>query len=131
MSFVLDTDICSAYMRGNGKTFNKFIQHGGVLYVSTITLTELLSWVYRANAPMKRSGALADLLAVVEVIPLDHALADFAGRLRASLMDQGINVPLPDFLNGAIALFHNYTLVTHNVQDYTLIPNLRIDDWLL
>ena len=34
-----------------------------------------------------------------------------------------------DLLNGAIALVHNMTMVTHNVADYSLVPGLTIDDW--
>ena len=36
-----------------------------------------------------------------------------------------------DLLNGAVALVHNLTMVTHNVQDYAHIPGLTIDDWMV
>ena len=36
-----------------------------------------------------------------------------------------------DLLNGATALVHGLTMVTHNVQDYAHVPGLTIDDWLL
>ena len=41
MSFVLDTDICSAYIKGHKAVAARFIQYGGRLYVSTTTLGEL------------------------------------------------------------------------------------------
>ncbi len=34
MSFLLDTDIASAYLRGDARVFNRFVQHGGGLYLS-------------------------------------------------------------------------------------------------
>jgi predicted nucleic acid-binding protein len=36
-----------------------------------------------------------------------------------------------DLLNGATALVHGLTMVTHNIKDYSDIPGLTIDDWLV
>jgi tRNA(fMet)-specific endonuclease VapC len=36
-----------------------------------------------------------------------------------------------DLLNGATALVHNLTMVTHNAKDYSDIPGLTIADWLV
>ena len=35
-----------------------------------------------------------------------------------------------DLLNASVALVCNLTVVTHNVQDYAMIPGLTLDDWL-
>lgn len=29
----------------------------------------------------------------------------------------------------AIALLHNLTLVTHNIREFSRIPNLKLEDW--
>jgi predicted nucleic acid-binding protein len=50
MSFLLDTDICSAYLKGNPDVQNRFIQYGGRLQVSVITVGELFSGVLSARA---------------------------------------------------------------------------------
>jgi len=31
---------------------------------------------------------------------------------------------------GAVAIFHNLTLVTNNTADFQYIPGLRLEDWL-
>lgn len=41
-------------------------------------------------------------------------------KLRIGTMDLRI---------AAITLAHDATLVTRNIQDFQLIPNLRIEDW--
>jgi tRNA(fMet)-specific endonuclease VapC len=46
MSFLLDTDICSAQLRGNRKVQSKIMLHGGQLALSTITLGELYVWAF-------------------------------------------------------------------------------------
>ncbi len=54
MSHLLDTDIISAYLRGNGQVLNRFIQYSGGLYVSIVSLAELYAWVYWADNPAWR-----------------------------------------------------------------------------
>ena len=50
MSFLLDTDTCSAYLKGNPSVHNRFIQYGGQLHVSIITVGELFSGVFSIRA---------------------------------------------------------------------------------
>ncbi|HUO10954.1 MAG TPA: type II toxin-antitoxin system VapC family toxin [Phycisphaerae bacterium] len=130
MSFVIDTDTCSAYLKANRAASAKFMQYAGGLHISTLSVSELFAWVDRANSPPKRREKLLELLDGMYILPLDFTLARYAGTLRAGLLDEGVVVPHIDLLIGATSLYHNFTLVTHNVRDYALIPNLRIQDWL-
>jgi tRNA(fMet)-specific endonuclease VapC len=87
--------------------------------------------VGRKATDVRHAQGLIELLKDVTILPFDKAVAEYSGNLRASLMDKGVNVPLIDLLIASTALFHNYTLVTHNVKHYSLIPSLRVEDWLL
>jgi hypothetical protein len=40
VSFLLDADICSAYLKGNNAVANRFIQYGGRLHLSAVSLGE-------------------------------------------------------------------------------------------
>ena len=51
MSFLLDTDICSAQMKAERRVHNRFIQYGGRLHLSAVTLGELFAWVGLALRP--------------------------------------------------------------------------------
>lgn len=130
MNFLLDTNICSAYLRGDGRVFNRFIQHSGGLAVSTVAVAELYSWVYRANAKRDRAEALTSLLSEMQLLPVDHAVARKFGEIRASLLDQGRPTPEIDLLIASTALLFDLTLVTHNIRDFGHLPGLRVEDWL-
>src|SRR5947209_2368025 len=54
MSFLVDTDNCSAYVKGVRAVVNRFSQYGGRLYITVVTLGELLTWALRAQAPPGR-----------------------------------------------------------------------------
>jgi tRNA(fMet)-specific endonuclease VapC len=131
MSFLLDTNICSAYIKGNKQVFNRFIQHGGRLSASVITVGELVIWAARGGAPSKRQQDVDDLLQLVRPLDVTMDVARKFGELQASFLDIGLPSPELDLIIGSTALVHDLTLVTHNVQDFVNIPGLRIVDWML
>jgi tRNA(fMet)-specific endonuclease VapC len=118
-------------MKGHPTVSNRFIQYGGRLSISTVTLGELLAWVLRANASPHRLQALLDLLKEVTVLTFDEGVARKFGDIRAWQLDQGLATPDLDLVNAVTALTHGLTLVTHNTADYRNVPNLALDDWLM
>ncbi len=71
MSFLLDTDTCSAYLKGDARLWQRFMQYGGRLYASTITVAELYAWVLRSKSPPRRRQALEDMLRDVTILNVD------------------------------------------------------------
>ena len=130
MSFLLDTDICSAQVKGHVAVHSRFIQYGGRLSISTVTLGELWTWVRRAKASPRRRQSLLDLLKQVQVLHVDDAVAEKFGEVRAWQLDRGLSTPDLDLLNAATALLHGITLVSHNTADYANVPGLSLQDWL-
>ncbi|MDZ7620650.1 MAG: type II toxin-antitoxin system VapC family toxin [Patescibacteria group bacterium] len=130
MSFLLDTDICSAHLKGDRTVFGKFIQYSGRLSISVVTLAELYSWVLRSKAPPARLELLHRFLMGVQLVPVDQAVAYQFGLARARLLDRGDAPASVDMLIAATAMVHDLTLVTHNVSHFLRVPNLSIQDWL-
>jgi tRNA(fMet)-specific endonuclease VapC len=130
VSFLIDTDTCSAHLKQKGGITGRFLQYTGQLHISAITLGELFTWAMRANAPPRRINSIQQLLADVTVLDVNEAVAQEFGRIRAGLMDRGRPAPDLDLLIAATALTHGLTLVTHNTQDFVNVPGLRIIDWL-
>jgi tRNA(fMet)-specific endonuclease VapC len=130
VSFLLDTDICSAYMKGDGRVHNRFIQYGGGLHISVATLAELYTWTLRAKAGPRRAQGLAYLLSDVSVIDATSAVARKFGEIEAALLDQGRPISEFDLLIAATALVNGLSMVTHNLSDFSQIPGLTVIDWL-
>ena len=119
MSFLLDTDICSAF------------QYTGQLSISVISVGELFTWVYRNNAPQTRLQGLLAILYDLRVLDVNVPIARRFGEIRAQLLDRGHVVPTADMLIAATAIEHGLTLVTHNARHYAGVPQLPMIDWLL
>src|SRR5438093_8812102 len=109
-----------------------------------LTIIQTLVHTESENAPLLRRRRLrhvtddpapllqkiADLLEDVRVLDFDHACAERFGKVRGTLLRQGISIPTADLMIGAVALVHDLTLVTNNTADFKNIPGLRLDDWL-
>jgi tRNA(fMet)-specific endonuclease VapC len=130
MSFLLDTDICSAHMRRPGGLAHRFIQHSGRLFLSTVSLAELYSGAYRVTQSGPLLDAIGDLLADVVVLAFDARCAQQFGQIRGHLLKQGIAIPTADLMIASTAIAQDLTLVTHNASDYRHIFGLRLEDWL-
>ena len=116
MSFLIDTDICSAHLKQKGPVSNRFLQYTAGLHLSTITLGELYAWALRAAAPPKRLEGLREMLGDLNVIDVTTAVAEKYGELQSRLLDAGRPAPGMDLMIAATALVHDLTLVTHNAK---------------
>jgi len=130
MSFLLDTNVCSAHMRRPAGLAHRFMQHAGRLAIPTVVLAELYAGAYRHPNPTRLLGLIGDLLREVQVLDFDVAGAEQFGKLRGALLQQGIAVSTPDLMIASVALVHDRTLVTNNTRDFQVIPALRLEDWL-
>jgi tRNA(fMet)-specific endonuclease VapC len=130
LSFLVDTDICSAYLKRNGLVTNRFIQYGGRLNISAVTLGELFAWALRAKASPGRLRQVHDLLREVPVLPVDETIARRFGEERAWQLDRGLVTPDLDLLNASVALVYGLTLATHNTRDYANASGLSLVDRL-
>lgn len=130
MSFLIDTDVCSAYLKGHSLVVNRFIQYGGRLFISTISEGELFAWALRAKASPRRLTDLVGLVKDMTVLELDETVARRFGELRAVLLDARLQPPALDLFNAATALVHGLTMVIHNTKDYIHVPGLALADWL-
>jgi tRNA(fMet)-specific endonuclease VapC len=130
VSFLLDTNICSAHVRRPGGLAHRLFQYGGRLYVSTIVLAELYTWVYDRPDPTRMLRAINDLVADLIVLPFDEVCAERFGMTRALLKAKGITVNPVDLQIACVALTHDLTLVTNNTAHFNRIAGLRIEDWL-
>ncbi|MDB5351731.1 MAG: putative nucleic acid-binding protein contains domain [Planctomycetota bacterium] len=130
MSFLLDTDICSAFFKNHPLVVRRVMLHYGGLHVSAITVGELMTWVKRTSKPPLRLQEVERFLISFDVIDVNREVAETFGQIRAGLLDRGRPVGVLDLFNAAVALVQNLTVVTHNVADYQDVPGLSIVDWM-
>ena len=110
MSYLLDTNICSAHIRRPAGLAHRFIQYSGRLAIPTRVLGELYAGAYMLPSPTKILVGIADLLDDIAVLPFDSACAEEFGKLRGILKQRGLAVNPIDLQIAAVALAHNLTV---------------------
>jgi tRNA(fMet)-specific endonuclease VapC len=127
--FLLDTNICAAHLRNHPRVCQKIQQHGGQLAISAVTWAELITWAARKQAPSARMTSLRAFLGDVVLLPLDQAVAETCGQLRAAQFDAGLPIAEMDLLIAATAIHHGLIVVTNNVKDFESIQGVAVQDW--
>jgi tRNA(fMet)-specific endonuclease VapC len=130
MSYLIDTDILIYSLKGIQNVQNNFIiNKNSPKSISVITYGEL---IFGAKKSKNREKNLATVYRVGELFPvidLTKGIVETFGEVKALLQKKGKTVEDFDLLIGSTALYLNYTLVTKNVKHFSMIPDLRIENW--
>lgn len=131
MIYLLDTNAYIRYLRSPvSRVAQKLATtQPDAIAISAITVVELVRGAYRSVKVQENLDQVNMVLAQVQCLPLDQAVAIHAGRIDAELMAQGVRIGPYDTLIAATALAHNLILVTHNMGEFSRVAGLRLEDW--
>ena len=129
MGLMLDTNVF-IYSELSGKPidFSQWEEYGDV-YISSITVSELLVGVYYADSDARKTRRSAFVESVLDVVPVLNFNAKEArvhGGLFATLARQGQMIGAHDLIIAATAIVHNCTLLTENIKEFERVPGLKV-----
>ena len=125
---MLDTDVC-IHLLNRRASYESIVErisglsYGQVL-ISAITEAELAYGVARSTRKADNRGALLLFLQRFEIAPFDHDAAQRYGPLREGLKAVSQRIGPSYLLIAAHALSAGCVLVTHNVWEFSRIPDL-------
>jgi len=124
---ILDTNIVSYLMKG-GPLAELYAPHvqGRLLAISFITVGELYFGAEKGKWGKKRRMSLETSLHNFVVIPYDHEIARWYGRLSAECARNGKRIELHDAWIAACATRHAVPLVTHNAKHFSEITHIEV-----
>lgn len=102
--------------------------------MASITASELLIGVHRADSParrLRREAFVEAILAALPVIAFDLRIARVYAQLSAQLAAAGQPIGAHDLLIAATALADGSAVLTLNMRDFRRVPGLvvRQPDW--
>ena len=140
MSWLLDTCALSEYVRKTpAPEVIRWLdeQDESSLFISVISLGEIEKGILKLRtSDPRRSQKLTAWLGKVEqrfagrILPLDAAALHVWAQIAATAELAGQPLPVMDGLIMATAQCHGLTVVTRNVQDFTLYPQV-FNPWAL
>jgi len=130
VSAILDTDHCIAILRGKLEV-SQHVQPTTQLFVSTITVSELIYGAHKSDRVSDHLAQVEVLLGAVTVLAFDTESARRCGQLKDTLRRAGTPIAEPDLQIGSIALHYALPLATHNQRHFARVPGLQLVDWLI
>jgi tRNA(fMet)-specific endonuclease VapC len=133
VGLLIDTDVLILADRGKVALDLGRFSDEGLAYISTITASELLVGVHRAQDPgvrAKRTAFVESLLATLPALPVDLQTARVHAQLLAQLSGNetiGAHVALI----AATALRNGYAVLTRNVKDFRKFSGVRVLEYTL
>jgi tRNA(fMet)-specific endonuclease VapC len=134
MGVVIDTSVIIAAERG--KIDFAQLETDQQIYISTITVTELLVGVSRANTEdrrIKRSAFVEHIIASIAALPFSVEEARIYAQILGNLFAEGITLGTHDMIIAASAIANGYSVLTMNGRDFKRIKGLEVllteDKW--
>ena len=131
MTYALDTNIVSFFLKGNElirEKFRKALVNDDTLVIPPIVYYEVKRGFYLNPAPSKEKTF--DLMCKNYAIgELNNQCLKHGAKIYADVKAR--NPKDADILIAAFCVINNYTLVTNNTKDFEDIEGLSIADWSL
>ena len=130
-TYLLDTNILSDLVRHPAGKIAQRIEAVGEERVCTslVVAAELRYGAYKKGS-VRLTIQLEVVLSALDVLPLEQPTDDRYAKLRTALEHAGTPIGPNDMLIAAHALALGLILVTANVNEFSRVPGLALENWL-
>ena len=101
-----------------------------VICTSIFCETEILQGLELKNSEKLWQAYREILKDRLPILPFDMNVARTYASIQANCVRNGIARPVFDLLIASTAITHDLILATCNYRDFSVIPGLRVEDWL-
>ena len=133
MTYLLDTNICVyAINNRHPKLTNKLLTIlPDEIAISSITVGELEYGAAKSKWGDRTRQTMYAFLSNFAILPFDNTDATCFGNLRAALAYAGTPIGAYDVMIAAQGLTKGLTVVTHNTEEFSRVPGLKLEDWAI
>lgn len=133
MPYLLDTCTLSDYLKGDTNTMLRFKQEKPYnIYFSAVTRFEIEYGLQLKPSLIKKiSHQLEVIYQKTKTFDFSITEASAAAQIRSNLKQIGQPIGFYDLLIAATAVAHNLTLVSSNIDEFSRIKELTIENWRL
>ncbi len=129
MGLIVDTNVFIRFEKSGRAIELSAWDQSERVYVSAISVSELLMGVHRANTEerkQKRSAFVEAIIAGVSVLDFSVGCARVHAEIHAELAKSGRLIGAHDLLIAATARHHDLAILTDNVDEFVRVPGLKV-----
>ncbi|MFB6158191.1 MAG: type II toxin-antitoxin system VapC family toxin [Candidatus Nanohalobium sp.] len=127
MGYLIDTDWAVDYLKGVDEKV-KFLQSHEELYISTLTVGELVEGIEDSSSREQRMNSLEDFLSGITVLAFTKQIGVEFGKIRNKLRKEGEMIGDIDTMIGATGKTHDLEILTDNKQHFQKINGIQIHE---
>jgi tRNA(fMet)-specific endonuclease VapC len=132
MMYFLDSNICIYHMRDSAPKVSERLQQTPVseIRIPSMVAAELLYGAEKSGKREYNLKVVKAFLSLYETVHFDQKAAGHYAVIRAELERKGQIIGGNDIVIAATTLANAGILVTHNVNEFSRINGLMLEDWL-
>lgn len=129
MGLIVDTNVFVTFERRGVPVDVSPWQSTDEVFISAITVSELLMGVHRADSETRRkrrSAFVESIIGGIYVLDFTKEVARVHAEAYANLAARGELIGAHDLIIAATARFHDLSLLTDNVDEFSRVSGLRV-----
>ena len=129
--FLLDTNACIHLLNAShpAVTARFGAESPASIRLCSVVKAELIFGARKSTRVARVLTALERFFRPLLSVPFDDECAHEYGRIRADLDRAGTPIGGNDLMIAAIARRYDLTVVTHNIDEFTRVAGLAVEDW--
>ncbi len=129
MGLMVDTNVFIKFEKSNKPVDLSPWEPSEKVYISVVTVSELLMGVHRADTEerkQRRSAFIEAVISGVAVLDFTVASARLHAEIYAELAKKGQLIGAHDLIIAATARQHDLPILTDNFDEFSRVPSLRV-----
>jgi len=129
--YLLDTNACIRILNDTSPSLvQRLASHTpSEIRLCSVVKAELLYGARHSQRVAENLKLLTRFFAPFVSLPFNERCAEYYGQIRAKMVQAGTVIGPNDLLIAAIARAYDLTLVTHNLEEFGRVRDLRLEDW--
>jgi tRNA(fMet)-specific endonuclease VapC len=129
--FFLDSNTCIYFLNGKSESIRKKILATSPvdIKIASIVKAELLLGAYKSKTSQKTREKLERFLMPFEVVSFDDSVSYEYASIRKQTEEEGKVLGPNDLLIASIVKFHQGIIVTRNVNEFSRVRGLLMENW--
>ena len=130
--YFIDTNTCIYFLNGKFPSVRKrFLSVSPKeIKISSVVKGELLLGAFKSRTREKTTEKVEQFLKPFEIIDFTDEMSYEYAKIRKDLELAGTPIGANDLLIAAAAVHEKATLITHNTDEFSRVPDLKIEDWV-
>jgi len=129
MGLIVDTNVFIQFERSNTAMDLSSWGPLGPVFISTLTASELLIGVHRADTEVRRerrSAFVEAILSGIGILDFTLGCARIHAEVCSTMAKSGQSIGAHDLIIAATARYHDFPILTDNVSEFSRVPGLQV-----